>query len=72
MINILFLMLSVWMGFTHTPERSCGTAEGYYSYFEPRFKVDIYRAERSPQVRIKGNMAEVDRRIRRASAPVIS
>lgn len=47
LINILFLFLSVWILFTNT-KLTQAEKTGFYSYFEPRFKVDIRHTERSP------------------------
>lgn len=42
-IHILFLMLSAWIAIVSVHVHDCSgrTAKGFYSFFEPRFKVDL-------------------------------
>lgn len=45
MINILFLLYAVWTVLLFASDEKDTVLAGFYSYFEPRFKVDRYRAD---------------------------
>ena len=51
-ISILYLMLCVWVALLpivlYRAQKVGHTANGYLIHHDPRFKVDIRRAERSP------------------------
>lgn len=44
-INILYLSMAVWILFIQSIELTQPVIKGFYSYFEPRFKVNLWRAD---------------------------